>query len=359
MNAAIREVAIKPYRLRLRRPWQTAREVTSGRSGLLIAITAEHSTGYGDCAPMPVMGTESLTQARAWLEDRLHRLTGTSVDAALASLHPPQTHAAAARCGMETALLDLASQLYELPLRRYIASEADDSVAVNYALGALDEQPATDALRDACGSGFRVLKVKLGMAPAATELARLRRLTERLPPGCRLRLDANGAWDMATASDMLERLNGLPVEAVEEPLDHPDAESLRRLQAGTAIPLALDESLGPHNLDAIIERQAVRRLVLKPALLGGLLPARDIALRAQGAGVEVVLTSLLESSAGLWPTAQLAAALFPTPGTPPHGLATGDWMEEDVGQPPPIRAARIQLGERPGSGFVADDRWRP
>jgi L-alanine-DL-glutamate epimerase-like enolase superfamily enzyme len=73
------------------------------------------------------------------------------------------------------------------------------------------------------------------------------------------------------------------------------------------------------------------------------------------AGREVVITSLVESAAGLWATAQLAAAI----GSPlAHGLATGQWLAEDLGPPPLPLAGRIALPDTPGSGFAAgeDDR---
>ncbi|MGB5833742.1 MAG: o-succinylbenzoate synthase, partial [Thiohalocapsa sp.] len=62
----------------------------------------------------------------------------------------------------------------------------------------------------------------------------------------------------------------------------------------------------------------------------------------------VVLTSLVESAAGLWASVQLAAAT----GSPlTHGLATGDWLARDLGLAPVPRAGRILLPDVAGSGF--------
>jgi L-alanine-DL-glutamate epimerase-like enolase superfamily enzyme len=62
----------------------------------------------------------------------------------------------------------------------------------------------------------------------------------------------------------------------------------------------------------------------------------------------VVVTGVVESAAGLWPTAQLAAA---TGSRLPHGLATADWLAEDLGHPPRLKRRTLSLSDRPGSGF--------
>jgi L-alanine-DL-glutamate epimerase-like enolase superfamily enzyme len=61
-----------------------------------------------------------------------------------------------------------------------------------------------------------------------------------------------------------------------------------------------------------------------------------------------VVTSVVESAAGLWPTAQLAAA---TGSRIPHGLATADWLAADLGGAPRPIGGRLWLPARPGSGF--------
>ncbi len=73
----------------------------------------------------------------------------------------------------------------------------------------------------------------------------LEELLERLPADGRLRLDANGGWDRATAWRWAERLAGEPrLEWLEQPLPPADREGLEIL-AGR-LPVALDESLRLH-----------------------------------------------------------------------------------------------------------------
>lgn len=348
MSAAIDAVRLSPYRLPLRIPWRSARARMQTRDGLLLRLCAGRHCGYGDCAPLPAMGSETLRQSEQWLAPLLAALPGTPPETALAALPPAPGDCLAARCALETALLDLLARQQARPLRHLLAPGAADQVPVNAVLAG----PATaDALREACARGFRVLKLKLGLAPPAREIPALQDLSARLPRDCRLRLDINGAWDPDTAKAALHALRTLPVESLEEPCAQAGITELRALQAEAAFPLAIDESLGRLDPQRLLQEAPVQRLVLKPVLLGGLLPAQRLARAAADAGMQALITSAVESSAGLWASAQLAAALAAHGPALPQGLATAACLAQDLGDPPPIAQGRLILDGRPGSGF--------
>lgn len=257
------------------------------------------------------------------------------------------TSTPAARFALECALLDLLSQTDGVPLRRLLTRDAPDAVPVNGILGALATLTAAD-LQQAAEAGFRVVKLKVGVEEPASEVARLMALVPVLPADTQLRLDANGAWGYDEACRILDRLSGLPIESLEEPLRIPDPNRLQALQERAGFPLARDESLAGLTSDADLGDLGVRRIVIKPAVAGGLRSALDLSQRAAKAGIEALVTSVVESAAGLWPTAQLAAA---TGSMLPHGLATADWLTEDLGVPPRSHRGLLSLPDRPGSGF--------
>jgi o-succinylbenzoate synthase len=347
----IETVLLHPYCLPLRRPWTTARGRMLVREGWLVVASCAGIRGYGDCAPLPEAGTEFPETAWHALRVWRDRLPGQSIPQALESLSGTSGHAPAAAYSMECALLDLESRLQGLPLHGLLNREATNSVPVNGALGPLDTLAESD-LRQAAADGFRVLKIKVGVRDPRVELQGLRTLANSLPVGLTLRLDSNGAWDLSTATRMIGDLAGLPIECIEEPLTVPDPEALAGLQSCAGFPLALDESLPRLLADGLdLARFPVRRAVLKPAVIGGLGCTLDLAHRLRRAGIQTVVTSLVESAAGLWPTAQLAAAIG---GRIPQGLATASWLTEDVGAPPLPLGGSLRLPDRPGSGFEPD-----
>lgn len=339
---------LRPYALPMRRPWQSARGSLHRRVGWLVRVAAGGAEGYGDCAPFPAAGTEDLQSAESALLDVQGGAPGHTGAELLQRLDDRLTMVPAARFAVESALLDLHSRRQGIPLRTLLEPDAPDAVPVNGSLGPLRELDA-GGLRRGAEAGFRTLKVKMGLEEPRLEVERLARLVQSLPPGTTLRLDANGAWSDGEAGFVVDRLSGMPIESLEEPLRAPSAPSLRALQARAAFPLALDESLCPWSDGIELRGLGVRRVVIKPAVTGGLLRALEHSARAAAEGIEVVLTSIVESAAGLWPTAQLAAAVK---STLPHGLATGDWLVEDVGTPPRPLGGRLRLPDRPGSGFL-------
>jgi o-succinylbenzoate synthase len=251
---------------------------------------------------------------------------------------------------VESALLDLNARRGGLPLRHWLRPQARDTVAVNATLGALTDLTPR-MVRDGIAAGFRVLKVKVGLQEPQAELQRLADLAPHLPTGATFRLDANGAWSRADAARIIDGLNALPVESLEEPLRQPEATDLRRLQAMARFPLALDESLHRPGQGMELGAVPVRRIVLKPAVLGGLGLTLQMAEEAQELGIQVVLTSLIETAAGIWPSLQLAAAV---PSNLAHGLATSHWLDQDLGPAPTAVEGRIGLPREAGSGFQPD-----
>lgn len=388
----IEHAGLHAYDLPLRGAWGSARGGFARRRGWLVWIGAEGLIGYGDCAPLPAAGTESHETAGAALERLVARLPGQDVETLLATLDSddesdayidsrssgshsrdedgprvrpsgwmPTDRTPATRFALECALADLAGRRRGLSVRHWLTPAPVDRLAVNAMLGTLGTVRG-EALTVSHAHGFRVFKLKVGVETPACDLDALIALARHrcMEAGAGLRLDANGAWSFDQARWLIERLVQLrlPIESIEEPLAAPTPERLSELQALAPFSLALDESLATRFAaahDSIqlamldMARLGVRRLVLKPAALGGLRRALALARRAQAAGLEVVVTSLVESAAGLWPTAQLAGAIA----SPiPQGLATADWLAADLGPAPRPHAGWLELPDRPGSGFL-------
>lgn len=339
------------YRLPLRGRWATAAGGFSVRQGWLLRLESDDGRhGYGDCAPLPMTGTESLAEAENALRVQSRRIVGMRVEEALAALGGPAAAGApAARCAVECALLDLLAQALHLPLHRYLAAGTAGEVRVNAALGN-PLQTGDDTILTACAQGFDVLKFKVATAPPDGELARLHEIAALLPPGTSLRLDANRAWRGDDAARFVDRCAALPVDMLEEPLADPRPAALGRLQARCAFPLALDESVpGRISVDTLLAAPPVRRLVLKPPRLGGLLPALALARRARAAGLECVVTGSVDSACGVMAAAHLAAALG---NGLAHGLATSAWLAEDLGAAPETGGGWMKLADTPGLGFT-------
>ena len=338
-------IELLPYSLPFSNPWHTAQGVLHSRDGWLVKIcTAEGMTGWGDCAPPSWMGALQRSAAGGDLQRLQQQLSGFDSQQALQQLESIEEISSAALFAFETALLDLLSQRQSLPLSRLLNPQAAHMVEVNAAVGAITKVSDIQIMR-AVHAGMKVLKFKAGIAGVEEEITRLQQIASLLPQEVRLRIDANQAWTMDDALYFFQGSEKLPIESVEEPLRNPAIEAWQSLAERTDIPLAADESLLSTDIEALLESGCIRRVVLKPTMLGGLRRCMDLHEKAAVAGVESVVTTTLESAVGVWACVHLAAAVDSRQRMA-HGVATSSWFSENNGKPPEIENGIIRLFER-------------
>ncbi len=347
----ITHTQLTPYALPLRQQWQGGGSVFELRRGWLLKVEcSDGSTGFGDCAPLPSHGTETMAAAENALDTLLLQIQDQTPELALEQLPTPDLNPAA-RCAVETALLDLLSKQQGLPLHRWLNPESSSKIRVNANIGILDNRTLERAIT-ALEHGYNTLKLKLGSPDTQLELTLLRRLCGNLPDGVKLRLDANRTWDTTAVESYLEQLKHLPIESLEEPLSQPNLDSLRALQELTNITLALDETTAQLSIDDLAQLAPLRRIILKPMAQGGLLPCLLLGQGANELGIETVVTTTVDSAAGVWAATQLAAALDTT-GQLCHGLGTSEWLQQDLGVSPEITNGTITIPSTSGLGFTS------
>lgn len=207
---------------------------------------------------------------------------------------------------------------------------------------------ATMARAAVAESGCRTIKVKVGGADLAADEARVATVRDVLDTllgrgrGA-LRVDANGAWDTASAAAALRRLGAYDLEYVEQPCRSVD--ELRGLRRLTDVPIAVDETIREADDPAGVRvREFADVAVVKAAPLGG---ARAALRVAEAMDVPVVVSGSLDSSVGLDAAVALAAALPDLPYA--CGLGTGALLAADV-----VDAPRVPVG-----GVLAVSRTSP
>jgi o-succinylbenzoate synthase len=333
-----------PVRVRLRAPLLTAHGEVRGRDGFLVRL----DEGCGEACPLPWFGTEDMAACAGALAAAAEALAAARAPERLEDVQLPAWLDAtpAARHAIELALLDGLAQRAGIPLRRLLHAGALDEVPVGALLAAREPAALAREAWAAAAEGFGTVKLKVAHGPLADDLARAAVVRDAAGPGVRLRLDANGGWDEPSALNALRRLARLNVELCEQP--SMDVDSLRRLRGATPVPIAADESVPRSNGEVL---NAVDAVVLKPMVLGGLLPALEWARRARAHGLRALVTTSLDGAVARLGAAQLAAALLADGPMPDAGLATGRLLERDVCEDPaPPTRGRVALPEKPGLG---------
>lgn len=201
------------------------------------------------------------------------------------------------------------------------------------------------------GSGCRTAKVKVAEPGQAEreDVARVEAVRDALGPGGRVRVDANGAWDVDTAVRMLRALREL--EYAEQPCA--TLEELAEVRRRVDTPVAADESIRRAE-DPLRVRAAGAAdvVVLKVQPLGGVRAALEV---AEACGLPVVVSSAVETSVGLAAGLALAAALPELPYA--CGLATLSLLEGDVVADPLVAVDGAIAVRRPEVDEVALARY--
>jgi O-succinylbenzoate synthase len=222
--------------------------------------------------------------------------------------YPPEVAEPWLRCAEEAAAGD-----WPAPVR--------GSVPVNATVPVVSPEAAHDLVQR---SGCTTAKVKVadpGVALAA-DVARVEAVRDALGPDGRIRVDANGAWDVDTAVTAIRELDRAAggLEYVEQP-----CASVEDL----AVPIAADESIrrasDPYR---VRDLEAADIAILKVQPLGGVRACLRI---AEDIGMPVVVSSALETSLGLAAGIALAAALPSLEHA--CGLATRSLLTADVATP--------------------------
>jgi o-succinylbenzoate synthase len=223
-------------------------------------------------------------------------------------------------------------------------------VGVNVTVPAVEPELAYKIV---ASSACRTAKVKVAEAGQASsdDIERVAAVRDAIGSSGKIRVDANGGWDVEQAAAMLGRLAGYGLEYAEQPCASLD--ELAALRKRTDVPLAADESIRKAS-DPLAVRAAGAAdiVVLKVAPLGGVRRALAV---AESCGLPVVVSSAVESSVGLAAGVALAAAL---PALDYDcGLATMNLLTGDVTGDPLVPAAGM-LPVRPAIvDFERMARW--
>jgi O-succinylbenzoate synthase len=359
------------YRLPLARPVNLGPQTIAHRDGALLEATVRRrgatAVGWGEIAPLPGFSTCSLHDALAAAEHWALASVGHDVvkpNAVAESNTASESNTVAkpdavsktvtlqhvrfpnmlppdlpgpVRFGIESALLNAAAHATGASLPSVLGDAPRASVSLN---ALLDTQG--DALQQGLArvraAGFQTVKLKVGRASVADDVARVRAVIDGLGGAASLRLDANRAWSFDDAARFASSIPTASLQYLEEPLADPSR--LAAWHAATGCPIALDETAREMDPAALFDAYPFAcAVVVKPTLIG-VRATRSWAEHAAQHNATVVLSSAYESGVGMRMVLALAATL--TPRDVPAGLGTYRRLEGDV------LAARLPIS----GGFV-------
>jgi muconate cycloisomerase len=317
---------------------------------------ANGADGIGEAATLggPRWSEESVESIKATIDAYLApALLGAPADrfqAARTCMDAAAKRNNAAKAAIESALFDAVGKTLGVPAVQLLGGAVRESMPVLWTLASGDPaQEIEEAENKLAARLHDTFKVKIGAQSPEADLARLRRLARVLGGRASLIVDANQAWDEATALRCLSVLAELGIGLVEQPLPAWNLAGMARLRARSTVPLMADESVfSTHDMLDVARAGAAEVVSLKLVKHGGLLATRDVAAIAEAAGIGLYGGCLLESSIGAAAHLQVFAGLREvTWGCEHFGpqILVDDLVEE------PLRFADFQIHLPAGSGL--------
>ncbi|NCF49392.1 MAG: mandelate racemase/muconate lactonizing enzyme family protein [Bacteroidetes bacterium] len=329
------DVETSVYRYPLATPVQTSFGIMNDRPMIVTRLTsAEGITGWGEIwcnfpnvgaehrarlvqhvlAPLLMSGQHENAEAGF---DHLTRATWV-----LGLQTGEQGPLAQSIAGLEIALADIEGKLKNLPIWKLFGGTTNAVPA--YASGINPTNPQATVER-AIREGFDAFKLKIGFG-SDRDLENLRSLRDLIGPDSDLMVDANQAWNIEQAHQMLVPLAAFNLQWLEEPIaaDRPQ-EEWQRLRKMASMPLAAGENIYRQDqFDAVVDADILGVVQPDLAKWGGLSKTIPLARAIRASGTRYC-PHYLGGGIGLVASAHALAA------------AGGDGMLEVDINPNPLR----------------------
>lgn len=349
----IRSIQARPVVVPMKRPLRTRSGAVAQAPLLLIDLQSEEGVtgrsylfGY---QPFTLKPLHDLVMA---LADMIvgDRVAPFDVDRKLrtqSKLLGPSGLLGMALSGLDTACWDALAVGQGLPLAELLGGSTMSVPAYNS--NGLSLMPADEAAEEATrliSEGFGAIKMRLGRATAAEDLAAVRAVRSRVPGDVLLLADFNQALSVNEAIQRGRMLDGEGLVWIEEPVRADDLAGCARVAAELKTPVQIGENFtGVYQMLESLTLHASDFVMPDLQRIGGVTGWMRAAALAQAAGCEMSSHLFPEVSAHL-------LAVTPTC----HWLEYVDWASPVLEQPLEVRDGKALVPSRPGSGIVWNEQ---
>jgi o-succinylbenzoate synthase len=325
-------IEVIPYALPFKEPYVTARGTLTRREMVLLRIRDEDGReGLGEAVPLSLRG-------------------GVTIEAVVKELeavedpdNPPGGLSLPALCAVTTAAIDLREK-----------REGDDAwhapVRCNATLVSGEPAPVAAEAERWAADGFATFKLKVG---TGDDVAQVRAVREAVGEAARIRLDANAAWSLEQATEILAAVEPLGIELVEQPVE--TIAEAAELTKGTRIWLAGDESIVTlTDAEEAVRADSFSVTGVKLSKVGGFELGREIAGRMRS-----YVASALDGPVGIAISRRLAEWLDSPRFADErlaHGLATQRLFAETIAATEcRLEGDLLHEADGPGLGVTIDE----
>lgn len=299
------KLAFKKIELRSAHPWKLARtESSSVFEVVLVELrTAEGFVGWGEAAPVSRYQESAQTVQEFLTKVNPERLNPAALSESSAYLNAISPADFAAKCAINTALLDLAAKEKKQPIYDFLGLGFKERKHVTSFTIGIDIHEVVRS-KVIAAEEFPILKMKVGVTEDHVNLKALREVA----PQKKLRVDANEGWK--TKEEALQAIEWLAkdgnIEFVEQPMPSSvPAEDWVWLKQRSPLPIFADESYHSAR-DIRVAAECFHGVNVKLGKAGGVLNAMEALKTARRARLKTMLGCMIETSVLISAAAHLA-----------------------------------------------------
>jgi O-succinylbenzoate synthase len=346
----IDRIELREVRMQLTEPFEISSGVAYDRRVMVLALTCDGVTGWGECVAgeFPDYSYETIQTAWPMLTElMLPKVLGAEASTAAGvseSIQWVRGHRMA-KASIEMAAHDLEAKLNGVSLAKHLGG-VREAVPVGVSIGL---QPNDEALHEKVAGfveeGYSRIKIKI---KPGRDIEMLTGLREKFPD-VPFMVDANSAYTLADAP-RLKALDALDLMMIEQPLAHDDYLDHARLQKTLDTPVCLDESIrSVRDTELAIEIGAGRIINIKPGRVGGFASSKAIHDVCVANDMPVWCGGMLESGVGR--AHNVALATLPGFSLPGDISSSRRYWHEDIVDPEFVMAdGEMAVPTGPGIG---------
>ena len=299
MSGTIRKVEFWPVDVPITDPFVVATGTRTIAENVFLRVTLANGTqGYGEAAPFPEVGGETRESCIEALRRLCKAILGRSA-AGYKEIGPWLSEQAlthpAARCGLETAVIDAYCRTSNIPMWQ-LWGGADVRVRETDITIPIADLGKTVALaREWYAKGFRLFKMKVGK-DVESDIRRLEAVHRALP-GISFIGDGNQGFshqDCLTFAQGVKKFGGTMV-LLEQPVVRGGLDSMAAIRRETGIPVAADESVRSlADAQAVVARGAADYINIK-IMKTGVAEAVEIASFTKASGLKLMIGGMVEA----------------------------------------------------------------
>jgi L-Ala-D/L-Glu epimerase len=299
LSATIRSVEFWPVDIRMTDPFVVATGARTMAENVFVRVTLTNGTmGYGEAAPFPEVGGETRESCLTVLHQLCKAVLGSSSsgykEMGLRLSEEARSHPAA-RCGLETAVIDAYCRASNISMWRFWGGADVRARETDITIPITDLDKTVALARGWYAQGFRLFKMKVGK-DAESDIQRLEAVHRALP-GISFIGDGNQGFsrqDCLTFAQGVKKFGGTMV-LLEQPVVRDDLDSMAAIRRETGIPIAADESVRSlADAREVVSQGAADYINIK-IMKTGIAESVEIASFAKASGLKLMIGGMVET----------------------------------------------------------------